>query len=52
MLGFLFEKYRRAKATSFFDMRSAEKKKIINKAVAESTKKQVKLLRENGYIFR
>jgi len=52
MLGFLFKKGKKIKTTNFFDMKSADKKKIINKAALESTKKQVKLLKESGYIFR
>jgi len=52
MFRFLFGKDKKAKTTSFFDMRSSDKKKIINKAVVESTKKQVKLLKEYGYTFK
>ena len=38
-------------AVNFFDMSSAEKKKIVNRAAIESTKKQVKLLKGYGYVF-
>ena len=51
MLGFIPKKGKKIRATNFFDMNSAEKKKIVNRAVVESTKKQVKLLKESGYVF-
>jgi len=42
---------KRTKSTNFFDLSSVEKKKIIKKAVEESTKEQVKLLKDHGYAF-
>lgn len=41
-----------AKSTNFFELTSAEKKKIIKRAASESTKEQVKLLKEHGFAFR
>jgi len=52
MLGFLLKKDKKIKTRNFFDMKSEEKKKIVNKAAIESTKKQVQLLKESGYIFQ
>jgi hypothetical protein len=46
-----FTKEKKIKTKGFFEMRSSEKKKIIRKAVMESTKKQIKLLKEYGYAF-
>jgi len=46
-----FLESKKIKTKSFFDLRSSDKKKIIEKAVYESTKKQVKLLKECGYVF-
>ncbi len=51
MIKIPFLKSKKIKAKSFFDLRSADRKKIIKKAVYESTKKQVKLLKEYGYAF-
>lgn len=42
---------KKIKTKGFFDLRSSDKKKIIKKAVYESTKKQIKLLKEYGYVF-
>jgi hypothetical protein len=42
---------KRANAKNFFDLKSTEKKKIIKKAVKESTEEQVKLMKKHGYAF-
>lgn len=47
---FLFSN-KRVHSTSFFDLSSRDKKKIIKKAVEESTEEQIKLLKRNGFSF-
>jgi len=51
MLEAKVKKEKKIKTANFFEMSSAEKKKIVNRAAIESTKKQVKLLKEYGYVF-
>ncbi len=45
------KKTKKMKATNFFDLTSGEREKIIRKAVQESTKEQVELLKKHGYAF-
>lgn len=47
----LIQKQKGVKSVNFFDLSSGEKKKVIKKAVMESTEEQVKLLKEYGYVF-
>jgi len=45
------KKNSKLKSVNFFDLSSSVKKKVIKKAVKESTEEQVKLLRQYGYAF-